>query len=112
MEKSERNLKELSVKQQLGLYVVLTKLYDKKNRHFYSSSFAEAMNPFLAIDDPDEYRKTVGGILGALSKNKVLQKESSDRDPLWSLASDIHSNPDLYKDQLQHIPQVKISWEK
>ncbi len=112
MKKADRNLKELSVKQQLGLYVVLKKFYHEKNSPFYSSDFAKEMKKYLLIEDPDEYRKTIGGILGALSKNKVLQKESSDRDPLWTLAEDIHSNPDYYRNQLQHIPQVKIVWEK
>lgn len=112
MQQEKINLKELSVKQQLGLYVVLKKLYNKNNRHFYSSDFAKVMRPFLTIDNLDEYRKTIGGILGSLSKNKILQKESSDRDPLWSLSENIHSDPDFYRDQLQHIPKVKISWEK
>jgi len=108
----KRNLKALSVKQQLGLYVVLTYLYDEKNSPFYSSDFSNKMEKFLIIDDKDEYRKTIGGILGSLSKNNILEKISSDRDPIWKIADDIHSDPVYYKKELQHIPDVKISWEK
>lgn len=112
IDKKNRNLSELSVKQQLGLYVVLTRLFDEKNKPFFSSNFAREMRVFLRIDDPDEYRKTIGGILGALSKNEILEKKSNDRNPLWALANDIHSNPGYYRKQLQHIPNVKITWEK
>lgn len=109
---SDRNLKTLSVKQQLGLFVVLTKLYDSKNRPFYSSDFAEKIKPFLLIKDKDEFRRTIGGILGALSKNNVLLKVSGDKDPLWKLPDDIQTNPDHFIKQLQHVPDIKISWEK
>ncbi len=110
-ENSNRNLKNLSVKQQVGLYVVLTKLYDSQNRPFYSSDLAKAIKPFLRIEDSDEFRRTIGGILGALSKNNILVKVSSDRDPLWKLPDDIHANPEYYKKELQHIPDIEIRWE-
>ena len=107
-----RNLKDLSVKQQLGLFVVLTKLYDPKNRHFYSSDFAEKIKPFLAKTDQDEIRRIIGGILGALSKNGIIEKVSSDRDPLWKLPEDIHKDPEYYRNELQHIPQVITHWQE
>lgn len=107
-----RNLKNLSVKQQIGLYVVLTKLFDSKNRPFYSSDLAKEMRPFLRIDDDDEFRRTIGGILGALSKNNILIRVSSDRDPLWKLPDDILADPKHYKKELQHIPDVEIRWQE
>ena len=93
------------------LYVVLTKLYDEKNRPFYSSDFSNHMRPFLTIKDTDEFRKTIGGILGALSKNNILVRVSSDRDPLWKLPEDIHASPDHYRKELKHIPEVEIRWK-
>lgn len=108
----KRNLKKLSAKQQIGLYVVLTKLYDQKNRPFFSSDFARAMEKFLLIADKDEYRKTIGGILGALSKNNILEKVSADRDPLWKLPIDIHAHPEHYKKELQHVPQIVARWQE
>jgi hypothetical protein len=108
----KRNLKELSAKQQVGLYVVLTKLYDDKNKPFFSSDFAKAMRKFLIIKDEAEYRKTIGGILGALSKNNILEKVSADRDPLWKLPTDIHAKPVYYKKELQHVPQVVTRWKE
>lgn len=107
-----RNLKNLSVKQQLGLYVVLTKLYDSKNRPFYSSNLAKAIKPFLNVDNDDEFRRIIGGILGALSKNDILIKVSSDKDPLWKLPDDILADSEYYKEQLQHIPTVEIRWQE
>ncbi len=107
-----RNLKNLSVKQQLGLYVVLTTLYDSKNHPFYSSELAKAIRPFLNIDNDDEFRRIIGGILGALSKNNILIRVSSDKDPLWKLPDDILSDPERYKKELQHIPTVEIRWQE
>lgn len=108
----KRNLKSLSAKQQIGLYVVLTKLYDDKNKPFFSSDFAKAMDKFLIISDQDDYRKTIGGILGALSKNNILEKVSADRDPLWRLPVDIHANPEHYKKELNHVPQIITHWQE
>ena len=108
---NNRNLRDLSVKQQVGLYVVLTKFYDPKNRPFYSSDFAKEMKKFLLIDNEDEFRRIIGGILGALSKNNILIRVSSDRDPLWRLPDDIHANTEHYRKELQHIPEVEIRWE-
>lgn len=107
---NNRNLRDLSVKQQLGLYVVLTKFYDSKNRPFYSSDFAKEIKRFLLIDNEDEFRRIIGGILGALSKNNILIRVSSDKDPLWKLPDDIHANPEYYRKELQHIPEIEIRW--
>ena len=107
------NIKGLSVKQQLGLFVVLTKLYDKKvNRPFYSSDFSEAIKELVSAKDIDEYYKVVGGILGALSKNGILLKQSGDRDPLWTLADDIYERPGVYLEQLKHVPHVRVFWSE
>ena len=97
---SRRDVTKLSAKQQIGLYVVLNKLYDKKNLPFLSSNFAKEMKKYLLIDDPDEYRKTIGGILGALSKNEMIKKISGDKDPLWILPEDIHKNAVEYKNDI------------
>lgn len=104
-----RNVTELSVKQQVGLYVVLTKLYSQKNLPFLSSSFAKEMKKYLLIDDSDEYRKAIGGILGALSKNGMIKKISGDKDPLWILPEDIHKNAVEYKD---NIFPVVTHWQQ
>lgn len=106
---SRRDLTKLSVKQQVGLYVVLDKLYDEKNKPFYSSDFAREMQKYLLIEDQDEYRRTIGGILGSLSKNQLLKKMSSDRDPLWMLAEDIHQEAQSYKNDI--LP-VAIHWQQ
>jgi hypothetical protein len=107
---TNRNLSSLSVKQQVGLYVVLTKFYDIKNRPFYSSDFAKEMKKFLLIDNEDDFKRIIGGILGALSKNNILIRVSSDRDPLWKLPEDIHGDPEYYKKELRHIPEIEIRW--
>lgn len=110
MNKGEkRNLKELSAKQQIGLYTILNKLKSENNRPFLSSDFAREMQPLLLIEDPSEYQQTIGGILGALSKNALIEKISGDRDPLWILPDDIHKNADHYKKEL--FPVVTY-WEK
>ena len=108
----DRNFKALSVKQQIGLYVVLTKFHTEENSPFFSSDFSAAMKSFLLIEDPGEYKRVIGGILGALSKNNILEKISSDKDPLWRLPEDIYANRESCKKELQHIPQVVARWEK
>lgn len=95
-----RDVTKLSAKQQIGLYVVLTKLYSQKNRPFFSSDFAKEMKKYLTIKDPDEYRKTIGGILGSLSKNGMIKKTSGDKDPLWILPEDIHKYAKEYKEDI------------
>lgn len=105
----QRNLKELSAKQQIGLYTILSKLRDEKNHPFLSSDFAREMQPLLLIKDPAEYQQTIGGILGALSKNSLIEKISGDRDPLWMLPEDIHKNADKYKKEL--FPVITY-WQK
>ena len=107
---NNRNLRDLSVKQQLGLYVVLKKFHDPKNRPFYSSNFAKEIKPFLSTNNEDEARRIIGGILGALSKNNILIRVSNDKDPLWKLPEDIHANPEYYRKELQHMPQIEIRW--
>lgn len=97
---SRRDVTKLSAKQQIGLYVILTKLYDEKNRPFFSSDFAKEMKKYLLIDDADEYRKTIGGILGSLSKNEMIKKTSGDKDPLWILPEDIHKHAIEYKNDI------------
>lgn len=109
-ENQQRNMADLSVRQQLGLWVILTKLYDEKNKPFFSSDFAREMKKFLTIEDEDAYRKTIGGILSALSKNNVLEKASSDRNPLWRLPEDIHADPKHFKAELKHVPDVIVNW--
>lgn len=104
-----RDVTKLSAKQQIGLYVVLTKLYSQKNHAFFSSDFAKEMKKYLLIKDPDEYRKTIGGILGALSKNEMIKKTSGDKDPLWILPDDIHKHAKEYKDD---IFPVVTHWQK
>lgn len=105
----QRNLKELSAKQQIGLYTILNKLMDEKNHPFLSSDFAREMQPLLLVDDPAEYQQTIGGILGALSKNSLIEKISGDKDPLWVLPMDIHENADHYKKEL--FPVITY-WQK
>ena len=97
---SRRDVTKLSAKQQIGLYVVLTKLYDAKNKPFYSSDFAKEMKKYLLIDDPDEYRKAIGGILGALSKNEMIKKTSGDKDPLWILPEGVRKHTVEYKSDI------------
>lgn len=105
----QRNLKELSVKQQIGLYTILNKLKDEKNHPFLSSDFAREMQPLLLIADPAEYQQTIGGILGSLSKNSLIEKISGDRDPLWTLPKDIYDNAEKYKKEL--FPVITY-WQK
>lgn len=97
---SQRNLKELSAKQQISLYTILNKLTEEKNHPFLSSDFAREMQSLLLINDPAEYQQTIGGILGALSKNSLIEKISGDKDPLWILPDDIHKNAEKYKKAL------------
>jgi hypothetical protein len=111
-ENNKRDMADLSVKQQVGLWVILRELYDEKNRPFFSSEFSKKMKSYLNIDDEDTYRKTIGGILSALSKNNVLERVSSDRDPLWRLPDDIHNDPEYFKQQLKHIPHVTVEWQQ
>jgi hypothetical protein len=106
---SKRDVTKLSAKQQVGLYVVLTKLLDENNRPFYSSDFAREMKSYLLIDDADEYRQTIGGVLGALSKNGLLKKTSGDKDPLWILSEEIHKDAASYKEDI--LPVV-THWQK
>lgn len=105
----QRNFKELSAKQQISLYTILDKLTDEKNHPFLSSDFAREMQKLLLIDDPAEYQQTIGGILGALSKNSLIEKISGDRDPLWVLPEDIHKNSEKYKKEL--FPVITY-WQK
>jgi len=110
-ENNQRNMAELSVRQQLGLWVILAKLHDEKNRPFFSSDFAREMKNYIMIDDEDAYRKTIGGILSALSKNNILERVSSDRNPLWRLPEDINKDPKHFKEQLDHIPHITMVWQ-
>jgi len=105
----QRNIKELSAKQQIGLYTILNKLIEEKNHPFLSSDFSREMQSLLNISDPAEYQQTIGGILGALSKNSLIEKISGDRDPLWMLPEDIHKNADKYKKEL--FPVITY-WQK
>lgn len=109
-ESNNKNIKNLSVKQQLGLYIVLNKLYDSQNHPFYSSDFAKEIKRFLLTDNENEFKRIIGGILGALSKNNILIRVSSGKDPLWKLSEDIHANPEYYKKELRHIPNIEIHW--
>lgn len=105
----ERNIKELSTKQQIGLYTILSKLRDEKNHPFLSSDFAREMQSLLLINDPAEHQRAIGGILGALSKNSLIKKISGDRDPLWVLPEDINENAEKYKKEL--FPVITY-WQK
>lgn len=104
-----RDMTKLSAKQQIGLYVILTKLYGEKNRPFFSSDFAEEMERYLKTNDSDEYKKIIGGILGALSKNGIIRKITGDRDPLWILPDDIYQITGDYK---KAILPVVTHWEQ
>ncbi len=106
---SRRNIKELSAKQQISLYTILNKLIEENNRPFLSSDFAREMQSLLLINDPAEYQQTIGGILGALSKNSLIEKISGDKDPLWILPDDIHKNAENYKKAL--FPVITY-WQK
>ncbi|MDP3725950.1 MAG: hypothetical protein Q8R36_02005 [bacterium] len=105
----QKNIKRLSTKQQIGLYTILNKLRDEKNHPFLSSDFAREMQVLLLISNPAEYQQTIGGILGALSKNSLIEKISGDKDPLWVLPEYIHKNAEKYKKEL--FPVITY-WQK
>lgn len=110
MEKApERNLKKLSAKQQVALYVMLGKLKGGKNRPFLSSDFANEVRSIFVTKDDAEYQRTIGGILGALSKNSLVEKITGDRDPLWAIPEDIYKNAEKYRKEM--FP-VFTYWEK
>jgi len=98
----------LPAKQQIGLYVVLTK-FKGDNPLFHSSDFSREMKSFLSTSEDNEYQKIIGGILGGLSRGQLLKKVSGDRDPLWLIPEDIHKNAELYKKEL--FP-VATYWQK
>lgn len=109
IEEIQKRIKNLPPKQQIGLYVILAKLYSRKNESFLSSNFSEAMQKYFKIDDSAQYGKTIGGILSSLSRNNLIERVSGGRNPLWTIPEDIKKNSSLYKNA---IFNVTTYWQK
>ena len=104
MEKApERNIKKLSAKQQIGMRVILKDLIGEENTPFLSSDFSKKMQKIFPIKNDSEHQRMIGGILGALSKNSIIEKITGDRDPLWMIAEDIYENAEKYEKQIQPV---------
>jgi hypothetical protein len=114
MEKNQKIREELaglSLKQQVGLWVVLrldSVLSEKFS--FYSSEFADKFKKFIkesVRSNQSVYGKLVGGVLSGLSRNRLLIKISSGRDARWTLEKKIKDDYELYK---QLLFEIKIYW--
>ncbi len=104
--KLKKEIKEMPVKQQVGLYVILDNFINKELL-FKSSDFQREMKKYLILDDEDGYRRVIGGILSGLSKNNLITRMSNDKDPLWNISIDVAEDADDYK---QAILPVITYW--
>ena len=110
-EEISKIIRSLSLRQQVGLWIILGMPGIGRDKFFFESSlFAKNYKPYASDElkkDATKYGKFVGGVLSGLCQNGFLIKLSGGRDKQWAISEDLKNNSEQYK---KSIFEVKSYW--
>lgn len=106
--KLAEEVRNLPAKQQIAVWVILTK-FSKKKYTFLVSDFAEEMKKYLSPKNMKDLARIMGGVLSSLVRNGMIEQLTGGRNIIWTINPEIKKNAKEYS---KLIFPVVTYWEK
>ena len=109
-EEFQQKVKALPIRQQVGLYTILSEFLGEKETLFSTADFASKAQRYFLADDVEGMGNILGGILSSLVRNGMVERVAGGgkQESVWCLAPELHRNAKRYK---QLIFPVYTYWE-
>lgn len=90
----------LPARQQIALWVILSKFHKPKGTWFTVAQFAEETRKYFLTDDSKDLARIMGGMLSSLYRNGMVTQLTGGRKPVWQVAPELHKNAKKYLDSM------------
>jgi hypothetical protein len=90
----------LHTRQQIALWVILSKFHKSKGTWFTVAEFAEETRKYFLTDDSKDLARILGGMLSSLYRNGMVTQLTGGRKPVWQVVPELHKNAKKYRDSM------------
>lgn len=95
-----KKVTSLPARQQIALWVILSKFNKPKGTWFTVADFAEETRKYFLADDTTDLARILGGILSSLYRNGMITQLTGGRKPVWQVVPELHKNAKKYRDSM------------